>query len=151
MDIAARTAIAPALGVEAPRPQSLGRWVGHMRYGRFTHQDIADAPVIPHEAEIGIMAHYAIGLTLGALYALLLRVSKTRHGSPSLALAYGTGTTAFSWFLMFPAAGKGALGRRETPKLGTLSLCNHIAYGLALGMALSKLTPAARGGGTRPT
>jgi hypothetical protein len=151
MDLSARTTIAPALGVEALGPQSLGRWVGHMRHGRFTHQDIAGAPAIPHEAAIGIVAHYTIGVTLSTLYALLLRAGKTRRGSLPLALAYGTGTTIFSWFAMFPATGKGALGRRENPKLGALSLCNHVAYGLALGAALSKLTPAARGCAARRT
>jgi hypothetical protein len=108
MDLSARTTIAPALGVDALGPQSLGRWVGHMRHGRFTHQDIADAPAIPHEAAIGIVAHYTIGLTLSTLYALLLRASKTRRGSLPIALAYGTATTIFSWFAMFPATGKGA-------------------------------------------
>ncbi len=135
MDVAARAIVASALGVQAPNPRELGRWLGHMRHGRFRHPDIATAPTVRGEAVIGILTHYAIGLTLGAGYGLLLRAGRGRRSSIPLALAYGTATTGFSWFVMFPATGKGTIRRGENSKLAAFSLCNHIVYGLALGTA----------------
>lgn len=97
MDLGARTIVAPALGVRALGPEDLGRWVAHMRRGRFRHTEIATAPAVRGEAAIGIATHYAIGLTLGAGYWLLLRAASTPRSSIPLALAYGTATTVFSW------------------------------------------------------
>ena len=68
-----------------------------MRRGRFRHTEIATAPAVRGEAAIGIATHYAIGLTLGAGYWLLLRGAGTRRSSIPLAVAYGTATTVFSW------------------------------------------------------
>ena len=133
MDLGTRAIVAPALGVQAPGPKELGRWVGPMRHGRFRHPDITTAPAMRCEAVIGILTHYAIGLRLAAGYGLLLRAGRARRGSIPLALAYGTAITGFSWFVMFPATGKGAIRRGENPKLAAFSLCNHIVYGLALG------------------
>jgi hypothetical protein len=135
MDVGARMIIAPVLGFSAPGPKYFGRWVGHMRTGRFVHDDIATAAPIEHEAAIGIVAHYAIGVTLGEGYGLLLRVRGRRGDSLRLALVYGTATTAFPWFLLFPATGQGALGRRAGARLSVLSLLNHVVYGLGLGSA----------------
>lgn len=135
MDVGARVIIAPALGAQTPGPRELGRWVGHMRHGRFRHADIATAPVVRGEAVIGVLTHYAIGLTLSAGYGVLLRATRVRRSSIPLALAYGIATTGFSWLVMFPAAGKGAIRHGENPKLAASSLCNHIVYGLALGAA----------------
>jgi len=84
-------------GLPATLAMDLGRWVAHMRRGRFRHTEIATAPAVRGEAAIGIATHYAIGLTLGAGYWLLLRAASTPRSSIPLALAYGTATTVFSW------------------------------------------------------
>jgi hypothetical protein len=82
-------------------------------------------------------AHYAIGLILGAGYALLLRVPQPRQSSVPRATAYGIATTVFPWFWMFPARGQGVMGLRDRdPRVPTFALCTHIAYGLGLGVAL---------------
>lgn len=141
MDLSARTLVAPLLGVEAPGPRDLGRWLGHMGHGRFRHEEITAAPAVRGEATIGVLAHYVIGATLGTGYGLLLRVGGHRYSSLPSALSYGTGTTIFSWLVMFPATGRGLLGRRESARLGALSLANHIVYGLGLGAAGARLTP----------
>lgn len=135
MDVAGRDIIAPALG-KGPSG-GLGRWIGHMLRGRFTHEDIRKAEPIPHEAGIGMAAHYAIGLVFGAGYALLLRVPQPRRSSLILATAYGVATTVFPWFWMFPARGQGVMGLRERdPRVPAFALGTHVAYGLALGIAL---------------
>lgn len=135
MDVAGRRVVAPALG-KGPSG-GLGRWVGHMLRGRFTHEDITEAERIPHEAGIGMAAHYAIGLALGASYALLLRVPQPRQSSLPRATAYGLATTVFPWFWMFPARGQGVMGLRDGDlRVPAFALCTHVAYGLGLGVAL---------------
>jgi hypothetical protein len=135
MDVAARRVIAPALG-KGPSG-GLGRWLGHMLRGRFTHEDITKAEPIPHEAGIGMAAHYAIGLVLGAGYALLLRVPQPRPSSLPRATAYGIATTVFPWFWMFPARGQGVMGLRDGDlRVPAFALGSHVAYGLGLGVAL---------------
>ena len=135
MDVAARRVIAPALG-KGPSG-GLGRWIGHMLRGRFTHEDITKAEPIPHEAGIGMAAHYAIGLVLGAGYALLLRVPQPRPSSLSHATAYGVATTVFPWFWMFPARGQGVMGLRDGDlRVPAFALGSHVAYGLGLGVAV---------------
>lgn len=135
MDVAARRLVAPALGVKPP--SGLGRWIGYMFRGRFTHEDIATAAPIAHEATIGMFAHYAIGLTLGAGYALLLRVPRPHRNSVGRATAYGVATTVLPWFWMFPARGQGFMGLRHgDPRVPAFALGTHLAYGLGLGAAL---------------
>jgi len=135
MDLAGRKVVAPALG-KGPSG-GLGRWIGHMLKGRFTHEDITKVEPVEHEAAIGIVAHYGIGLVLGAGYALLLRVPQPRQSSVPRATAYGVATTVFPWFLMFPARGQGVMGLRDGDlRVPAFALCTHVAYGLGLGGAL---------------
>jgi hypothetical protein len=90
-------------------------------------------------------AHYAIGLDLGAGYALLLREPQPRRSSLPRAAAYGVATTVFPWFWMFPARGQGVMGLRDgDPRVPAFALGTHVAYGLGLGVALqaaSRLAP----------
>lgn len=134
MDQAGRRIIAPALGEGSG---GLGRWIGHMFKGRFTHEDIRRAAPVAHEAEIGMVAHYGIGLVLGVGYALLLRVPQPRRSSFPRAVEYGVATTVFPWFWMFPARGQGVMGLRDGDlRAPVRALCAHVAYGAGLGVAL---------------
>lgn len=144
MDVAARRVVAPALG-KGPAG-GLGRWVGHMLRGRFTHEDIRNAEPIEHEGGIGIAAHYTIGVVLGVGYALLLRVPQRRRSSLPLATAYGIATTVFPWFWMFPARGQGVMGLRDHDlRVPAFALLTHVAYGLGLGAGVAA-AEAARAG-----
>jgi hypothetical protein len=135
MDVAGRRIVAPALG-KGPSG-GLGRWIGHMLQGRFRHEDITKAAPVAHEDTIGVVAHYAIGLVLGAGYGVLLRVPRPRQSSLSSAAAYGVATTVLPWLWMFPARGQGVMGLRDGDlRVPTFALCTHIAYGLGLGVAL---------------
>jgi len=134
MDLAGRRVIAPALGGGSG---GLGRWIGHMFRGQFTHEDITKAAPVTHEAEIGMVAHYGSGLVLGLGYALFLRVPQQRPSSLPRALGYGVATTVFPWFWMFPARGQGVLGLRDGDlRAPARALCAHAAYGVGLGLAL---------------
>jgi hypothetical protein len=118
-------------------PSGLGRWIGHMLRGRFTHEDITTAPAVAHEATIGMVAHYTIGLTLGVAYALLLRIPRAHTNSVARATAYGVATTALPWFWMFPARGQGIMGLRHgDARVPAFALGTHIAYGVCLGIGL---------------
>jgi hypothetical protein len=135
MDVAGRKIVTPALG-KGPSG-GLGRWIGHMLQGRFTHEDITKATPVAHEATIGMAAHYAIGLALGAGYALLLRIPDAGQSSVPRATAYGIATTVFPWFWMFPARGQGVMGLRDRDlRVPAFALCTHVAYGFGLGVAL---------------
>lgn len=134
MDVAGGR-IATALGMKPP--SGLGRWVGHMFRGRFTHDDITASAPVAHEATIGMIAHYTIGLALGVAYALLLRIPRAHANSVRRATAYGVATTALPWFWMFPARGQGLMGlRNRDPRVPAFALATHIAYGVSLGIAL---------------
>jgi hypothetical protein len=137
MDFGTQRIVAPALRMTPP--SNLGRWIGHMFKGRFTHEDISKAEPIAHEARIALAAHYTIGLVLGAGYALLLQVQvpQSRQSTLSRAAAYGAATTVFPWFWMFPARGQGVMGLRDRDlRVPAFALCTHIVYGLGLGAAL---------------
>ncbi len=135
MDVAGRRIVAPAL--RRGPSGGLGRWIGHMFRGRFTHTDISQAEPIPHEAGMGMAAHYTIGLLLGAGYALLLRVPQARQSSLPRATAYGAATTVLPWFWMFPARGQGVMGLRDRDlRVPAFAFCTHVAYGFGLGVAL---------------
>jgi hypothetical protein len=143
MDVAGRRIVAPVLG-RGPAG-GLGRWIGYMLQGKFTHEDISKAEPVPHEETIGMAAHYAIGLVLGAGYALLLRVPQPRRSSLASAAGYGVATTVLPWFWMFPARGQGVLGLRDGDlRVPAFALSTHVAYGVGLGVALqtaSRLAP----------
>ena len=133
MDVAGRRIVAPALVVKPP--SNLGRWIGHMFKGRFTHVDITKAEPVAHEARIALVAHYAIGLILGAGYGLLLRAPQPRENTLPRAVAYGAATTVFPWFWMFPARGQGVMGLRDGDlRVPAFALCTHVVYGLGLGV-----------------
>jgi Protein of unknown function (DUF2938) len=53
---------------------------------------------------LGFAAHYLIGIVLTLVYLGLLVVA---HATPTAlsAILYGTATTVFPWFLMFPSQG----------------------------------------------
>ena len=141
MDVGALAVLAPLFGTHGLGAAKLGRWIGHMRKGRFNHADIAAATPVGHEAALGVAAHYATGIALGAVYGLLLRGGRRPNSLP-LALGYGMGSTALAWFVVFPACGQGLMGvRRGGLRLGAFAFCTHTLYGLGLGLALERRPP----------
>jgi hypothetical protein len=111
----------------------LGRWIGHMRAGRFAHDAIVSAEPVPNEKPIGLAAHYSIGV---ALAGLLLVCNPRWAERPTLgpALATGVGSTVAPWLIMQPAFGMGlAASKTPNPTLARLrSLRGHAIYGFGL-------------------
>jgi len=114
MDLGAE-AIRRVTGV-APLDYALvGRWLGHMPHGRFTHDSIAAAPPVPHERKLGLIAHYGIGIGFASL---LLTCQPRWAERPTLgpAMTVGLGSSIAPFVLMQPAFGMGlAAPRRPTP------------------------------------
>jgi len=128
------------LGIAPPPPRpngpaALGRWVGYISKGRFTHANILDTPKLRGEVIIGAATHYFLGIFITLGYFLVLRLAGVEPTFLN-ALVYGLVTVIFPWLIMFPALGAGWLGK-EVPKLTRVALWNHTFYGLGLGLWIS--------------
>jgi hypothetical protein len=92
---------------------------------------------------LGLAAHYLIGIALTLVYLGLLVVAHARPPTALSAILYGTATTVFPWFLMFPSQGMGWLGR-DAPgdaHLARVSLFNHIIFGLGMALWIAVMRP----------
>ena len=119
----------------------LGRWIGHMRRGRFAHDRIGDARPVRGERALGWVAHYSIGIAFALLLLGIWGLDWAR--SPTLwpALLIGLGTTAAPWFVMQPAMGVGfAASKSANPRTTRLrNLATHSVYGVGLYLAAMAL------------
>ena len=145
MDVVAKIALRLGIVGRGPRrtgPDFIGRWIGYLLQGKFRHTDILQAPPLRGERVWGLAAHYSIGIVLTLVYLGLLVVAHARPTALS-AILYGTATTVFPWFVMFPSQGMGCLGR-DAPgdaHLARVSLFNHIIFGLSLALWMAVIRP----------
>lgn len=125
------------IGVPTLNFALLGRWVGHITRGRWKHDGIAVSAAIPHEAALGWLAHYAIGLAFAALVLAINGLTWARVPTVLPALAVGLVTVAAPLLVMQPAMGAGiASSRTKTPLRNCLkSVVNHGVFGLGLYLA----------------
>jgi Protein of unknown function (DUF2938) len=121
-------------GVSSLSMRMLGRWLGHILRGRFTHDSIAEAPPIPREGTIGWSAHYAIGITWAAVLLAIWGLDWARRPTLLPAMIVGLVTVAAPFFVMQPGLGLGiAASRAPRPNLARLkSLASHAVYGIGL-------------------
>ncbi len=113
----------------------LGRWIGHLRYGRFIHVGVAQATPQPAECFLGWTIHYVIGIVF-VLMLVTLFTSPTWLHQPSFlpALWFGIGSVVFPFFMLHPALGMGVAARR-TPKPWAARLkstITHAVFGCGL-------------------
>ena len=112
----------------------VGRWIGHMRDGQFTHASIGSAPTIAHESVLGWVFHYVVGCVYAALY--LVYVSAAQMGQPTLvsAVLFGLVTILSPWLVMQPALGLGiCASNAPRPTLVRMqNLFIHTIFGFAL-------------------
>ena len=121
-------------GVPPPNYAQVGRWIGHMRHGRFRHVAIGRAAPVGHEALIGWSAHYAIGIAFAALLPALKGAVWFRDPTLLPAIAIGIGTVLAPFLLMQPGMGAGIAARR-TPRPAVArmhSLATHAIFGLGI-------------------
>lgn len=117
-----------------PNYALVGRWLGHMRKGRFVHRPIAAAPRVGGEGVIGWTAHYLIGIAFAALLVGICGTAWIQHPTLLPALLVGVGTVAAPFLLMQPGMGAGIFARR-TPRPGAArlqSVITHTVFGLGL-------------------
>ncbi len=147
MDIAAFLAVKSGLiqlGQHQIIPHLLGRWLGSIPSGRVFHSNILDVPPIPHEAFIGVLAHYSIGIILASLFVFPHLFVWHRLVRFQSAIFFGLATCVLPFFVMFPAMGFGALAvnLENAPMMLTFSVWNHVAFGAGISIWSNLLYPA---------
>jgi DUF2938 family protein len=145
MDVVAMIALRLGIAGQGPRrtgPDLIGRWIGYLLRGKFTHTDILQTPPLRGELALGFAAHYLIGIALTLIYLCLLVAARA---TPTVlnAILYGTATTVLPLFLMFPSQGMGWLGRNAPgdAHLARVSLFNHIIFGLGIALWVTVMRP----------
>jgi hypothetical protein len=124
----------PLLGVAPPNYGLLGRWLAHMRYGRFRHASIAAARPVRREEVIGWSAHYLTGIAFAAILIGIWDLAWVRQPTIAPALIVGIGTVAAPFLLMQPGMGGGiAASRTPNPTAARIqSLITHAVFGIGL-------------------
>lgn len=112
----------------------VGRWIGHMRNGRFSHTSIANADIVHSEKAIGWTAHYLIGIGYAVLLFLIFGEAWLLEPSLGPALALGIATVVAPFFLLQPGMGAGiAASKALNPHAVRLhSVLNHAVFGFGL-------------------
>lgn len=130
------------LGVPSLDFAMLGRWIGHLRHGRWFHRRIADAAPVAGEAWIGWTAHYAIGVGFTGLLVACYGTDWLRSPTPGPALVIGIVTAVAPLFVLQPALGAGiAASRTPAPVFNSVkSVVSHAVFGM--GMYLAALAAA---------
>ena len=124
----------PLLGIAPPNYALVGRWIGHMRHGRFRHDSITASAPVRGEHMLGWAVHYLIGIAFAALLIGICGLEWVRQPTLGPALAVGIGTVAAPFLLMQPGMGAGIAASR-TPRPGSArlqSIITHAVFGLGL-------------------
>lgn len=128
------------LGIPTMNWGLVGRWIGHMREGRFIHESIGKATSVRGETAIGWTAHYAIGIIFAGILLAIWGTDWARQPTLLPALLVGWATVAAPFFLMQPGLGLGiAAARTPNPMIARLrSALTHTVFGI--GLYLTALT-----------
>jgi hypothetical protein len=102
-------------GIAAPDYALVGRWLGHMRHGRFRHDRIAASSPLRGERALGWIAHYLTGIAFAALLLAIFGTGWLDAPTPGPALAVGIATVTAPFLLMQPGMGAGIAASR-TPR-----------------------------------
>ena len=115
----------------------LGRWLGHLPRGTFTHVNIAQAAPVRDEAILGWTAHYLIGVLFAAVLLALAGQEWVRQPTFAPALLAGLVSVAAPFCILQPGMGAG-VAASKTPHPGAArlrSLMAHTAFGIGLYLA----------------
>lgn len=122
------------LGVPTLDYALVGRWVGHMRQGRFAHAGIGKAAPVAGERPLGWAVHYATGIAFAALLVAVQGWGWLHAPTFPPAVAVGLATVLVPMCVMQPALGAGfAASKTPTPWRNRLrSLMTHAVFGTGL-------------------
>lgn len=112
----------------------VGRWILHMKDGRFQHNSIAAASPKAGELAVGWLFHYLTGVVFAFFFLVLRGQIWLRTPDVLSALVAGLMTVSAPFFIMQPAFGAG-VAASKTPQPGTArlrSLMAHSSFGLGL-------------------
>lgn len=125
------------LATPAPDYRLVGRWLAHMRHGRFRHDAIAAAAAVRGERVIGWVAHYLTGVAFAAALLAVAGLEWVRQPTLAPALLVGIGSVAAPFFLMQPGMGAGiAASRTPHPAAARWrSVVTHTVFGIGLYLA----------------
>lgn len=112
----------------------VGRWIAHMKHGKFHHLAIAESSSIRGERLIGWALHYLIGISFAALLIIFFDNKWLQNPTIGPALTIGVATVVAPFFILQPAMGAGiAASRTIKPNLVRLhSIINHAVFGFGL-------------------
>ena len=121
-------------GIAPPDYALVGRWIGHMRRGRFRHESISRATPIRSERLIGWTVHYATGIVFAGILLAIGGPVWAQRPTLALALLVGIATVAAPFLLMQPGMGAGiAANRTPRPNAARVqSLLTHALLGVGL-------------------
>jgi hypothetical protein len=112
----------------------VGRWLGHMRHGRFRHAAIGKLAPVRGERPLGWAFHYLTGLAFAGLFLPLVGEAWLQRPTLWPALLFGALSLAAPLLLMQPAFGMGiAASRTAKPwQVRSRALLTHLVFGLGL-------------------
>jgi hypothetical protein len=115
----------------------VGRWLGHLPRGTFTHVNIAQAAPVRDEAILGWTAHYVIGVLFAAMLLALVGQEWVQGPTFAPALLAGLASVAAPFCILQPGMGAGlAASKTPHPAAARLrSLMAHMAFGIGLYLA----------------
>lgn len=115
----------------------VGRWLGHMRHGRFRHAAIGKAQPVRGERLLGWCCHYLIGVAFVGLFVALVGAQWLCQPTLWSALLLGVVSVAAPLLLMQPAFGMGlAASRMANPwQVRLRALVTHLVFGLGVYLA----------------
>jgi hypothetical protein len=124
-------------GIAALDYALVGRWLGHMRHGRFRHAAIGKAPPVRGERLLGWCSHYLIGVAFVGLFVTLLGPQWLCRPTLLPALLLGVISVAAPLLLMQPGFGMGlAASRMANPwQVRLRALLTHLVFGLGVYLA----------------
>lgn len=108
-----------ALGVPTLNFALVGRWVGHLCHGRFSHTRIGQARPVHREAALGWIVHYATGIAFAVLLACIQGLAWLQAPTPAPAIIVGAATVVVPLFLIQPAMGAGFASPEPRRPAGT--------------------------------
>ncbi|KAB8052061.1 DUF2938 family protein [Janthinobacterium rivuli] len=115
----------------------VGRWLGHLPRGTFTHVNIAQAAPVRDEAVLGWTAHYLIGVLFAAVLLALVGDQWVQTPTFAPALLASLVSVAAPFCILQPGMGAGlAASKTPHPAAARLrSLTAHAAFGIGLYLA----------------
>ncbi|MGE0485634.1 MAG: DUF2938 domain-containing protein [Gammaproteobacteria bacterium] len=126
--------LARGFGVPATNWAMVGRWLAHMRNGRFVHDAIGAAAPVPGELALGWGFHYAIGIAYGVLLVAWRGADWLRAPTVLAPLLLSLALLVMPYCVMMPGLGLGIAGARTPrPNVTRLkSVASHTVFGLGM-------------------